>query len=103
MTIDKTPRHISDMKLEADPTAPEKLFYLSFAGSSCWLGGMFIVAKSATGAVLASHFLGNPGGEVMVMELPEEARASLAPNWLRRLLTRADLGELGQEMAKLLN
>ena len=47
-----------------------KTFWLSFSGEK-FLGVAVIDAKTATAAIQKSHRLGiNPGGEVMVIEMP---------------------------------
>lgn len=83
------------MTLENSPQAPVQLFYLSFADGQLpkgqqFLGGLFIRAKSLTGALQASHQQGlNPGGEVQaVVQAPIEAK------WIGRLMSRAELEEM---------
>nr|ABU51093.1 BpiB02 [uncultured organism Bio4] len=92
-------RYLDDQQLESDPSAPLQLFYMSFADGSKpkgqqFLGGLFIQAKSFTGAIRASHQQGlNPGGEVQaaVVQRPVESK------WIGRLMSRAELEEMDRE------
>lgn len=89
-------RYHDDMLLEADPQAPIQLFYMSFADGTRpkgtqFLGGLFIRAKSFTGALQASHQRGlNPGGEVQVVVV----KKSIEEKWIGRLMSRAELEEM---------
>jgi hypothetical protein len=107
MTIEKSPQYIADMKLELDPTAPERLFCLSFfdptqTPASSFVGVMLVIAKSITGALLASHFFHIPGGAVRVGAMAEQLRAALPTKWLDRFLAPPEVDELNEELAKLL-
>lgn len=90
----------NDMITEADPDAPVKLFYMSFADGerprgSQFLGGLLIPAKTFTGALRASHDTGvNPGGEVRVLLVTK----TIDPKWIGRLLTKAEIDEMDQEV-----
>jgi hypothetical protein len=90
------------MAIEADPSAPMRLYYFSFADGSRphgqqFLGGLFIRAKSFSGALVASHLAGlNPGGEVQSVELLGEVAAKIDPAWIGRLLSRAELEKMDQ-------
>src|ERR1051325_6072421 len=97
MPIPKTSkRYIDDMALEADPQAPLQLFYISFADGRLpkgtqFLGGLFIRAKTLTGALQASHQRKlNPGGEALVtlVKYPVDSK------WIGRLMSRAELEEM---------
>ncbi len=89
-------RYLDDQLLERDPTAPLQLFYMSFADGTRprgtqFLGGLFIRAKSLTGALQASHQQGlNPGGEVQATIV----KAPIEEKWIGRLMSRAELEEM---------
>ena len=76
----------------------ERWFFMSFADGSLpagtqFLGGCFVQAGSLPAAITLSHALGiNPGGEVRVMELPEDAVEDHVPERDRyRLLSRQEI------------
>jgi len=95
--ITQTEHYQHDMQIERDPAAREKLWFFSFADGalppgSQFLGGLYIRAKSLSGAIRASHVRGlNPGGEVQFIELPPAAAAMVTEEWIGRLLTREEL------------
>ncbi len=99
MGITQSPQFIADMASEVNPDAPLKLYYFSFADGSRpkgtqFLGGLFIRAKSMSGALMASHRTGqNPGGEAQVFEFERD----IDPKWVGRLLSRADLDAFDRE------
>ena len=72
------------------------LHYLSFADDE-WLGGLFIEAPDFPSAITASHVQGlNPGGEIMSVELPDDA--PIPVEYRNRLLSRTDLEDLDRVM-----
>jgi hypothetical protein len=80
------------------------LFYFSFADATLpegeqFLGGLFIEANNVVAAVTGSHVYGlNPGGEILTLEVPDDAAAHLPDEWKLRLLTREQLAELDDVM-----
>lgn len=77
-----------------------KWFWLSFGDPKTgkWLGGCWVEALTAHGAIQSSHDEGlNPGGEVSVMQLGKGDSRPLAEQ-LGRLLQKSDFpeGELEQ-------
>jgi hypothetical protein len=78
-----------------------KLYWLSFCddetGPNCgaFLGVSIVEAPNPDEAMLQSWALGvNPGGEVMICELPDDADARTPPEFIARLLSREDLARL---------
>lgn len=70
-----------------------KCFYLSFADPNRpkgqqWLGGMYIEAADIRQALASSRTCGNPGGEVMFLEVDV---TNIKPGYLARLLTEDEL------------
>lgn len=72
-----------------------KLWWLSFSGPEGWRGGCFVLAEDELGAIVESHRLKiNPHGEVLIVPAPDGC--ALPPeSHMNRLLTRAELDELG--------
>lgn len=87
------------------------LWWLSFCDSAKPAGEQFlgacIVPIDATlgpndlvTAVRAAHALGcNPGGECVGLEIQEAMQPHVRPEWVGRLLTREECGELDREMS----
>lgn len=74
------------------------LYYLSFADpkrpkGQQWLGCCYVEAESVHHAILhvSREHDCNPGGEVMVIKLPPEAKARLKPEALNKLLDEEGL------------
>jgi hypothetical protein len=101
MNPQDSPQYKADMLIEADPAAPVKLWYFSFAGEEGFRGGLIIHAKSFCGAVTLSHRLGvNPGGELQGMEIAGEIAATVDAKWIGRLLSRTELEAMDAEHKK---
>ena len=66
-------------------------FYLSFASETAFLGACIVEAPDATLAPLVAHSHDcNPGGEVMILQAPEDGPGPFAPY---KLMTREELGK----------
>jgi len=73
------------------------IYYLSFAGDEGFRGVCLVRAKDSIDAVRVAHRLGiNPGGQVMMVLVPQE-NYDRAPKKLpfNRLMDKATLIELG--------
>jgi hypothetical protein len=82
------------LKIEA-ASEPEWLF-LSFANKTGFLGAVIMQAAGTVSAVTTCHKLGiNPGGEVLVTALTDEEITSIPESATNKLLTRAQVKELG--------
>lgn len=71
-----------------------KYFYFSFADpkrpkGKQWLGAMYLEAENFYHAHQRSHDLGNPGGEIMSIELP--SLDHIKPDYRERLLDEEEL------------
>jgi hypothetical protein len=103
--ITQSPRFQADMVLEADPLAPERLWYMSFCDGDRpkgeqFLGSLYIRGKSFCGAVSKSHLLGlNPGGEILFVEVPLDVASRVPEEWIGRLLSREELAQQDAAMA----
>lgn len=92
----QNPRWLADMAVEADPSAPVRLWYFSFADGTRpkgtqFLGGLYLRAKTFSGALTKSHKEGlNPGGEVRFAEADPDV---VPEEWIGRLLSREELEE----------
>jgi hypothetical protein len=79
-------------------------FYLSFAGDEGWLGACLVRGElgepgqlTAENPVSVAHREGcNPGGEVMLIELPPERADQVPEEFWNVLLTQDDLRSLGE-------
>jgi hypothetical protein len=71
-------------------------FYLSFAGDDGWRGGAFVDGDTILEAVTMAGLLGiNPGGEALVIEVPDGLMDAKVPERdRRRLLTREEVEQL---------
>lgn len=72
----------------------EKTFWLSFSGDGINLGCCIVDASDKTLAVIKAHNLGiNPGGEVMIIEMPDtdKAREEVRFFGKDRLISREEL------------
>ena len=68
-------------------------WYLSFVGEKGFLGACVVEGESEEEALLLSHRLKiNPGGEVLLIPVPEKAR-DLFP--LNKLMSKAELASYG--------
>lgn len=91
-----SPRYVADMAVEADPSAPVRLWFFSFADGTLprgtqFLGGLYLRAKTFSGALAESHRRGlNPGGEIRFGEADPEV---VREEWTGRLLSREELEE----------
>jgi hypothetical protein len=80
-------------------------WWLSFADPELpsgqqFLGAAIVRGRTVLDAVMRAHSLGcNPGGEVKVRPVPE--RLLPASDRLERLLSPAEVDEVGQEMNRL--
>lgn len=78
-----------------------RLWWLSFADphrpkGEQFLGVSIIEAPGFGAATLTAHILGcNPGGEVQGLEIHERFHHVLTPDYIGRLLTRAEIDALG--------
>jgi hypothetical protein len=94
-------RYKLDMDIEADPGVPERLWYFSFVNrdspeGDLFLGGLFLQAKSFSGAIKKSHEAKiNPGGEALGGPVPPEIPVD--PKWVGRLLSKEDLDKFDEE------
>lgn len=74
-----------------------RLFYISFASETVFLGATCVRAESELDAVRRTWSMGiNPGGEAMICEVPVEAES--APDivcCLNRLATEAEMRAMG--------
>lgn len=97
MDVTKSPRFLADMAVEADPSAPVHLWFLSFADGSRlrgsqFLGGLYLRAKTLSGVLVRSHRESlNPGGEMQACIV--DPRITVEDRWIGRLLTREELEE----------
>lgn len=73
------------------------LYYLSFATADRFLGATVVEADDAIGAVARAHELKiNPGGEVMIIEVPKDLEARPDVALLRdRLADEAEMRSRG--------
>lgn len=56
-----------------EAATPKRLFYLSYASETEFLGAIIIETRGMTTAMMETHALGiNPGGECMGIEIPPE-------------------------------
>jgi hypothetical protein len=70
-----------------------RLYYLSFASDTAFLGCVFVEGRELVDAVRAAHRLGiNPGGEVLGAPVPEDMMPPTS--YRRRLLTEPELEEV---------
>jgi hypothetical protein len=90
-----TPERVAALLL-AEEAEPEGWWYLSFATSEGFLGGVFVKARGPATANRRTHRLGvNPGGEVMMCKL-DPAAPEPAPDMVDRLLSRREIeGRMG--------
>lgn len=74
---------------------PMRWVYLSFADADGFRGGCVVEAKGIIGAVARCNVLGiNPGGEVMLADIPDEVLASIPDDAKDVLLSRERLREV---------
>lgn len=76
---------------------PERIWYISFATETAFLGGVFVKARGPNSALEATHkHRCNPGGEVLIaaanpeIEIPEE--------FCNRLLTKGELEAIDEAL-----
>lgn len=78
-------------------------WYLSFCDTDRpkghkFLGGCFVEAQSAQEAIQAAWAHGcNPGGEVAMVQVPEEREAAIARWGTNRLLSKQELQMLDEQ------
>lgn len=79
-------------KIQAEEAQkPVKWWYLSFAGEEGFRGGLFLKGRGFADCIRESHNLGlNPGGEVMIMEVPKR-NGLPAANYRYKLLDKKEL------------
>ena len=83
--------------LAAEAAEPEGWWYLSFAKPGKFLGGAFVYARGFTSAWQKTHQLKiNPGGQVAHYQLPPDAGSKIPKNMRNRLLTKAEVENLGR-------
>jgi len=69
---------------------PLRLWYLSYASETDFLGGCYLLAFGPVSAVMRVQVEGfNPGGEVMMVQVPKD-KYPLHKYW-NRLLTREEI------------
>lgn len=71
------------------------IYYLSFVDhdkpeESRWIGGCYVQAKDEADALSVSHLRAcNPGGEVLLIQVPEGA--TIKPSFMDRLLSLSEI------------
>lgn len=81
-----------------------KLWYLSFCDpdkpqGSQFLGACIVAGDDLLSAIQTAYGLAcNPGGEVVGQPVPEDLVRHVGPQWLERLLTRAECAGLDAEL-----
>jgi hypothetical protein len=81
---------------------PTRWWYLSFAGDDGWKGACIVPGKGVITATLMSKRLkANPGGEVLVIPVPEDLAESIPAEAVGRLLTREEVQRYCGELVDL--
>lgn len=84
-----------------------KSFWLSFCSEELphgedFLGASIVRATSDLAAVMVAHREGcNPGGQVMMLEVPADVDPLIGDEWRSRLLTREECETLDAQLGAL--
>lgn len=79
--------------LKEELLQPERVFYVSFASPTAFLGGIVMRGHGITDIIMRSHELHiNPGGQALCFALPPEV---VPPeSYFNRLLTKEEVFEM---------
>ncbi len=99
MTDEERQRCIRNALAHDLETGKSAWYYLSFADETGFLGACIVNALGPTDAARQARLVGaNPGGEVMITQLPDDV--PLTDAMKNRLLTFQDMVDLGMEPGK---